>query len=176
MKSIFYFLVSIFLFLGISGQSRADEATVIQKTELSSLVNDINIAIKKGDVAIIATKMPDRLYKEMARRLDTTEANLRTSFLKKLYTQFENISAGSYHLDEKKIAYRKTDKGALYALIPTVFETKNRIIQYNTLAIVDNAQWYLIYGGRKTIENSVFLEIYPALSGINLPQEKIIEK
>lgn len=120
--------------------------------------------------------MPERLYKEMARRLNTTEDALRDNFLQQLHRQFENLPSGSYCLDKENIEYLQTDNGTLYALIPTILEMKDRIIRYKTLAIFDKTQWYLIYGGQKTLQNPVFLEIYPDFIKVHLPMETIIKK
>lgn len=176
MKFILYLVFGVFLLLEVDEQSFASEPEIIQQAELSSLVVDINDAVKNGNFAIISVHMPDRLYKEMARRLNKTEADLRNSFLEQLRAQFENSSVVSYHLDETKIDYKLIGKNTFYALIPTKLETRDRIVQYKTLAIFDNAKWYLIYGGQKTIQNPVFLEIYPDLNGINLPKETIFKK
>ncbi len=176
MKSVFYFLLSLFLFLSVAKQILASEPETIQKTELSRLIIDVNNAVKNGNFAPISAYMPDRLYKEMARRLKTTEDNLRHSFLKQLRIQFESLPDGSYLLDETNIDYLQTDKGTFYALIPTMLEMKDRIIQYKTLAIFDKTQWYLIYGGQKTLQNPIFLEIYPDFDRVHLPKETIIKK
>ncbi|UTO29285.1 hypothetical protein [Bartonella harrusi] len=176
MKVVFYFLLGLFLFFSVGKQIIASELQTIQKNELSRLIIDVNNAVKNENFALIASYMPDRLYKEMARRLNTTEDNLRNSFLKQLHVQFENLPAGAYHLDEKNIEYLQTDKGTFYALIPTTLETNDRIIQYKTLAIFDKTQWSLIYGGQKTIQNSVFLEIYPDFDKLHLPKKIVIKK
>ncbi|AGF74678.1 hypothetical protein BAnh1_07990 [Bartonella australis AUST/NH1] len=176
MKSVFYFVLSVFWLLSIDQQSLAAELTIVQKTELSNLVIDINNAVQSGNFEVISANMPDRLYKEMARRLNTTEVALRSGLLKQLQDQFENLPVGAYRLDETKIDYRQTDNGTFYALIPTTLSTEDRIIQYKTLAIIDEAGWHLIYGGQKTVQNSVFLEIYPSLNGINLPKEMVMKK
>ncbi|VEJ45563.1 hypothetical protein [Bartonella vinsonii] len=176
MKSVFYFLLGLFLFLSVDKQSAASELETIQKAELSRLVVDVNNAVRNGNFALLSAYMPDRLYKEMARRLNKTEDHLRHGFLKQLRAQFENFPTGAYHLDEKNIDYLQTDKGTFYALIPTMLETNDRVIQYKTLAIFDKMQWYLIYGGQKTVQNPVFLEIYPDFSRVHLPKEIIIRK
>ncbi|UNE55138.1 hypothetical protein [Bartonella machadoae] len=176
MKAVFYFLLGLFLFLSVGKQSIASELQTIQKNELSRLIVDVNNAVKNGNFALIASYMPERLYKEIARRLNTTEDDLRHSFLKQLHVQFENLPASAYHLDEKNIEYLQTDKGTLYALIQTTLETNDRIIQYKTLAIFDKTQWFLIYGGQKTIQNPVFQEIYPDFDRLHLPKEIIIKK
>ncbi|MET3559867.1 hypothetical protein ABID39_000545 [Bartonella japonica] len=176
MKSVFYFVLGFFLFLEAGQQSLAFEPTEIQKAELLSIVVEINNSIKNGNFSPLPSYMPDRLYKEIARRLNTTEDNLRHSFLQELRVQFENLPAGAYHLDETNIDYLQTDSGAFYALIPTKLEMKDRIIKYKTLAIFDNTRWYLIYGGYKTVQNPVFLEIYPDFNQIHLPLKKIIKK
>ncbi|WP_336279555.1 hypothetical protein [Bartonella sp. CB175] len=176
MKPIFYFGLSLFLFFYVDAQSLASELTAAQRAELSSLVSDVNNAMKNKNCTAISAYMPSRIYREMARRLNTTEDNLRNNFLKRLRAQCENLPAGSYHLDETNIDYLQTDNGMFYALIPTTLEIKDRIIKYKTLAIFDKMKWYFIYGGQKTIQNSVFLEIYPDFSKIHLPKETIINK
>ncbi|AQX30906.1 hypothetical protein [Bartonella schoenbuchensis] len=176
MRFFRYFTLGVFLLLGTGGQSLAAKQTTIQKTELLNLVVDINNAIKDRNFAIVSAHMPDRLYKEMAHRLNTTEDDLRNNLLKQLHTQFENLPSDAYYLDEIKIDYRQTDNGSFYALIPTTLKTEDRIIHYKTLAIFDNNRWYLIYGGQKTIQNPVFLEIYPDFDGINLPKETVIKR
>ncbi|ENN94745.1 hypothetical protein [Bartonella vinsonii] len=176
MKSVFYFLLGVFLFLSVDKQSVASELEIVRKTELSKLVVDVNNAVKNGNFTLLSAYMPDRLYKEMARRLNKTEDDLRHGFLKQLHAQFENLPSGAYHLDEKNIDYLQTDRGTFYALIPTMLETNDRIIQYKTLAIFDKTQWYLIYGGQKTVQNPVFLEIYSDFYRVHLPKETIIRK
>lgn len=176
MKSIFCFVLSVFLFLSVGQQSLASEPTEIQKSELSKLIIETNNAVKNGDFVFLSHCMPDQLYKEMARRLNTTESDLRDKFLERLRVQFENFSAGAYHLDEKNIDYLQTDSGAFYALIPTRLEMKDRTVEYKTLAIFNKMQWYLIYGGQKTVQNPVFLEIYPDFNNVHLPKEIIIKK
>ncbi|WP_208442037.1 hypothetical protein [Bartonella raoultii] len=174
MKSVFYFILCLFLCAG--QQSLASEPTETQKSELSRLIIDANNAVKNRDFTSISYDMPERLYQEMARRLNTTENDLRNSFFEQLRIQFENLPADAYHLDETNIHYLQTANGAFYALIPTRLETEDRIIEYNTLAIFDNMRWYLIYGGQKTVQNPVFLEIYPDFNNVNLPKETIIKK
>ncbi len=169
-------MLSVFLLLGIGAYNVVAEPTIMQKTALSSLVVDINNAVKNRNFSIIATHMPDRLYKEMARRLNTTEDSLRNNFLEKLRIQFESLPADAYHLDETEIDYKQINKDIFYALIPTMIETKDRIIKYKTLAIFDNAKWSLVYGGQKTIQNTIFLEIYPDFNRMNMPKEIVIEK
>lgn len=176
MKSLFYFVLSLFVFFYIGQQSLASETEVKQKAELSRLIIDVNNAIKNKNFESLSTYMPDRLYKEMARRLNTTEYNLRDSLIKQIRLQFEKFPSGVYHLDEKNVYYQKTDKGTFYTLIPTILETKERIIRYKTLAIFDKNKWYLIYGGQKTLQNPVFLEIYPDFEKVHLPKETIIKK
>lgn len=176
MKSIFYLGLSLFFFLIVHQQSLASQPTTIQETELSRIVVDVNNAIKNGNFSLISHYMPERLYKEMARRLNTTEEALRGDFLQQLHRQFENLPSGAYCLDKENIEYFQIDNGNLYALIPTVLEMKDRIIQYKTLAIFDKNQWYLIYGGQKTLQNSVFLEIYPDFIKVHLPMETVIRK
>ncbi|WP_336288307.1 MULTISPECIES: hypothetical protein [unclassified Bartonella] len=176
MKSVFYCMLSLFLFFNFGTQSLAIEPTAIQKAELLNLIIDVNNAVKNKNFSSIFSYMPSRLYKEMARRLNTTENDLRNNFLKQLSVQFENLPAGAYSLGETNINYLQTDNGTFYALIPTTLETKDRIIQYKTLAIFDQTQWYLIYGGQKTIHNPVFLEIYSDFDKVHLPKETIINK
>ncbi|AQX28202.1 MULTISPECIES: hypothetical protein [unclassified Bartonella] len=176
MKSIFCFMLSLFLLLGIGTYTVVAEPTIMQKTALSSLVVDINNAMKNRNFSIITAHMPDRLYKEIASRLNTTEDSLRNNFLEQLRTQFEGLPTDAYRLDETEIDYKQINNDTFYALIPTMLETKNRIIKYKTLAIFDNAKWSLVYGGQKTVQNTIFLEIYPDFNGMNMPKEIVIEK
>nr|CBI79548.1 conserved hypothetical protein [Bartonella sp. AR 15-3] len=62
----------------------------------------------------------------------------------------------AYHLDETEIDYKQMNNDIFYALIPTVIETKDRIIKYKTLAIFDDDKWFLVYGGQKTIQKQFF--------------------
>lgn len=158
------------------GLAVAGELNSIQKAELNGLVVEINNAAEKKDLSFIANNMPERLFKEMALRLNMNEAALKQNFLKQLESQFSNLPAGAYHLDADKIDYRQTSKGIPYALVPTKIETKETIAEYPTLAIIDNTKWHLIYGGQKTVQNPVFLEIYPDYQDVNIPQEKITHK
>ncbi len=169
-------MLCLFLLLGAGKQSFAFEPTETQKAGLSSLIVEVNDSVKNGNFTLLSSHMPDRLYKEIARRLQTTEESLHHDFLQQLRVQFENLPAGAYHLDETNIDYLQTESGAVYALIPTRLETKDRLIKYKTLAIFDKTRWYLIYGGHKTIQNPVFLEIYPDFDQIHLPLKEVIMK
>ncbi|WP_455480329.1 hypothetical protein V3564_04065 [Bartonella sp. B12(2025)] len=176
MRYVFYFVLILFLSVSIGKQSLASESEPIQKAELLRLIVDVNHAVKNKNYALISTYMPERLYKEMARRLNITEDNLRDSFIKQLRAQFKNLPLDAYHLDETNIDYLQTDNGIFYALIPTTLETKDRVIRYKTLAVFDKTQWYLIYGGQKAVQNPIFLEIYPDFNKIHLPKEIVIKK
>ncbi|MBX4336299.1 hypothetical protein [Bartonella raoultii] len=175
MRSLFYFVLSLFLFFNIAKPTLAIEPMAIQKAELSRLIIDVNNAIKSRNFESLSIYMPDRLYKEMARRLNTTEDNLRDSLIKQIRVQFERFPSGTYHLDETNVEYQQTDKGSFYALIPTILEAKEHTVLYKTLAIFDENKWYLIYGGQKTVQNPVFLEIYPDFERVHLPKETIIK-
>ena len=174
------FLTSLFfafaLFISGIGVSNAAEPDSIQKAELDGLIAQINNAAQKKDLSFIANNMPERLFKEMALRLKTDEETLKKNFINQLDSQFSNLPAGAYRLDTGKIEYRQTTNGVPYALIPTRVETKDAIIEYPTLAIIDNTKWHLIYGGQKTVQNPVFLEIYPDFQDVSIPQEKITRK
>nr|WP_053944661.1 hypothetical protein [Bartonella ancashensis] len=175
MRFVYYFVL-IFFLINTGKLGLAADVTALERTKLSNLIVDINEAVRGENFAVIASHMPARLYKEMAHRLGVTEASLRSDFLKKLRAQFKTILAGTYHLDEANVEYFQTRAGTFYAFIPTQFETKDSIVQYKTLAIVDNSQWYLIYGGKKTVQNPVFLEIYNDLGEVNLTKETVIKK
>ena len=144
--------------------SYAAEPDTIQKAELNGLVDELNNAAQQKNMGVIANNMPDRLYKEMAVRLKTTEADLKKDLVKQLESQFSALPVGAYHLDASKIEYHQTD------------ETKDAVIEYQTLAIMDNTKWHLIYGGQKTIQNPVFQEIYPAFQNISIPPAKVTRK
>ena len=176
MKFVSLLFLGFALFLSGTGLSGAAEPNSIQKAELDGLVAEINNAAQRKDLNFIANNMPERLFKEMALRLKTDEQTLKQNFVKQLDSQFSNLSAGGYRLDGEKIEYRQTATGIPYALIPTHIETKDTIAEYPTLAILDNTKWHLIYGGQKTVQNPVFLEIYPDYQDVNIPQEKITRK
>lgn len=156
--------------------SYAAEPDTIQKAELNGLVDELNNAAQQKNMGMIANNMPDRLFKEMAVRLKTTEADLKKDLVKQLESQFSALPVGAYHLDASKIEYYQTDKGVAYALVPTRVETKDAVIEYQTLAIMDNTKWHLIYGGQKTIQNPVFQEIYPAFQNVSIPPAKVTRK
>lgn len=176
MKMFSFFAATLAITLAIISPSFAAEPNTIQKTELNGLVTDLNNAAKHKNMAMLANNMPDRLFKEMAIRLRTTEEALRSNLVKQLENQFASLPAGAYSLDAEKIEYRQTDDGTFYALVPTRVETTDTIAEYQTLAIFDNTKWHLIYGGQKTIQNPVFLEIYPAFHNVNIPKETITRK
>jgi len=56
-----------------------------------------------------------------------------------------------------------------YALFPTRVETAKGVSEFMTLVLYDDTKWHLIYGGQKTVQNPVFLEIYPAFASVGIP-------
>ncbi len=176
MKLVSSLIIMTFFFASSITLCAATELNSIQKAELNGLVIETNNAAQHKDLNFIANNMPERLFKEMALRLKTDEATLKQNFVKQLDKQFSNLQSGGYRLDEAKIEYRQTANGMPYALIPTRIETKETIAEYPTLAILDNTKWHLIYGGQKTVQNPVFLEIYPDYQDIRIPQEEITRK
>lgn len=176
MKFLSSLIFGLTIFLSGAASASSAEPDSIQKAELNGLVAEINNAAQRKDVTFIANNMPERLFKEMALRLKIDEATLKQNFVKQLDSQFASLPANAYHLDGDKIEYRQTSKGVPYALVPTRIETKETIAQYPTLAILDNTKWHLIYGGQRTVQNPVFLEIYPDFQDVNIPQETITRK
>lgn len=176
MKLVSLFVMSLAFFAMSFELAGSAEPNSIQKAELNGLIVEINNAAEHKDLSFIANNMPERLFKEMALRLKTDQATLKQNFVKQLDRQFSSLQAGGYHLDADKIEYRQTASGIPFALVPTRVETKETIAEYPTLAILDNTKWHLIYGGQKTIQNPVFLEIYPDYQDVNIPQEKITRK
>jgi len=157
-------------------QAWARPVSDIQKRELVQLVNDMNKAAQRKDASLMVNSMPARLYKEMALRMHTSEMQLRNSFKQAVKAQFARLSNSGYTLDASAIHYGETKDGTFYALVPTRVETGDSISAFMTLALYDNTKWHLIYGGQKTIQNPVFLEIYPAFAGVAMPVPDVSRK
>ncbi|WP_341871757.1 hypothetical protein [Bartonella florencae] len=158
MRFSFYFILILFLFFSVGKQSFASEPTTIRKAELLRLIVDVNHAVKNGNFASTSAYMPDKLYEKIMSHSNMTVDNSHLSFLKELRVQFENLSPDAYHLNATGIDYLQTDNGTFYALIPTeqLFDDRALFVEYKTLAIFNEKQWYLIYGGHKTVKNPVF--------------------
>lgn len=133
------------------------------------MINDINKAAQRKDAALIVHNMPARLYKEMAVRMHVTEMELRANLKEAVRAQFDQFGEKGYVLEAADIRYCKADDGAFYALVPTRVETDKTVTEFMTLALYDNTKWHLIYGGQKTVQNPVFLEIYPAFANVSIP-------
>lgn len=176
MKAIFRILLILpVLGLAVTG-GLAHRVSDIQKRELVQLVGDLNRAAQRKDASLIVNNMPARLYKEMAIRMHTTEADLRENLKVAVHAQFSQLGDDGYRLDAAAIEYAETKDGTLYALVPTRVKTDKNITEFMTLALYDNTKWHLIYGGQKTIQNSVFLEIYPAFANMRMPAPRKRQK
>lgn len=172
----FFYSAALILWALNVANSFAGEPNSIQKAELNGLVAEINNAAQHKNMRFIADNMPQRLFKEMALRLKVQEDELKKNMIGQLENQFSGLPAGAYQLDGEKIEYKQTDNGVPYALVATHVETKDAVIEYQTLAIMDNTKWHLIYGGQKTVQNPVFQEIYPDYQSVNIPPEKVTRK
>jgi len=148
----------------------------VTDSRLVELVADMNKAMHDHDAAFVVNTMPARLYQEMAKRLQKSESELRADVQKNVNALFEYLVDNGYILDSANIRYEQTKEGAFYALVPTRVETKDSIAEFMTLALYDGEAWYLIYGGQKTVQNTVFQEIYPDLVSVHLPLGKVTRK
>ncbi|EJF89012.1 hypothetical protein [Bartonella tamiae] len=176
MKFVSSIIALCVLFISLMSVSLGAEPNRMQKAELNSLITQLNIAAENKNMSVIANNMPTRLFKEMARRLNTKEMALRDNLVEQLENQFANLPAGAYHLDNNNISYHETQNKTFYALVPTRVETNDTIAHYQTLAIFDNTKWHLIYGGQKTVQNPIFLEIYPAFKDVSIPEQIVTTK
>lgn len=177
MKMMFrIFFISAMLSAFTMGRARAHPVSELQKRELVQLVNDINSSARRRDTSLIVNNMPARLYRAMAERMHMTETALRESLRKSVQAQFEQIGENAYRLDAAGIQYAETKDGTPYALVPTRIETDSNIVEFMTLALYDNTKWHLVYGGQKTVQNPVFLEIYPAFANVSMPAPKVSRK
>lgn len=176
MKKIYFVFVSVLSLALMLQAVFAAEPDNLSKNHLQALIGDLNNAADHKNINLIAANMPDKLFREMALRLSKPESELREHFLKQLQTQFNSLPKGGYRLDGEHIVYKQTHDNTFYALIPTRIETEKKIVTYMTLAIFDDANWHVIYGGQKTVQNPVFQEIYPAYQNVSIPLEKVILK
>jgi|GEM_PF-1882289 len=169
LKKIMMILAVMGLMSAYAGQAGAYPADDMAKQELGLLVKSFNDAAARKDSSIIVNNMPERLYAEMAKRMNTSEQALRAALKQSVDRQLAAIPAGGYHLDDKNIQFREAKDGEPYALVPTEVKTAGGAMRFMTLAIMDNTQWHLIYGGQKTVQNPIFLEIYPYAADISMP-------
>ncbi|UXN02360.1 MULTISPECIES: hypothetical protein [unclassified Bartonella] len=176
MAKISSIIIGVFMLLALAINANARQPSGLEQRELVLLVKNINDAVEKKDFSILVNSMPERLYKEMAIKMYTTEVVLREDFKKQITQQFSNVIEGGYQLDGDKIEYKETADGTFYALIPTRFETSQAVIESQTLAIFDNTKWHIVLGGQKTVQNPVFLEIYPSFQNVSVPVGKAIAK
>lgn len=176
MAKIAGIIIGFFMVLALTVNANARQPSGLEQRELVLLVKNINDAVAKKDFSVLVNAMPERLYKEMAIKMYTTEAVLREDFKKQVTQQFGNVVENGYKLDGDKIEYKETSDGTFYALIPTRFETKESVVQSQTLAIFDNTKWHIVLGGQKTVQNPVFLEIYPSFQNVSVPVGEAIAK
>lgn len=168
--------IAIMAVFALSGRVQADMVSDLQKKELVLLVNNINNAAERKDAALITAQMPERLYREMAARMHMSEQALRAGLQQSVAEQFAHLAVHGYWLDSGNIHYAAARGGIVYALVPTRVETDKIVTEFMTLAIYDNTKWHLIYGGQKTVQNPVFIEIYPYAADIAMPAAKITAK
>jgi len=170
-----FVLALFFLCLGWGGANSA-QFTQEEKQALVQTLATLNIRLEAGDVSALAETMPPRLYKEMAVLLQQSVEALQADFITRLQAQFGGDGLEKYHFDGDLISYHETKSGSFYALVPTYMEMQDTIREFKTLALYDESHWYLIQGGQKTVQNPVFLEIYPFLAEIVIPPAQITKK
>lgn len=168
------FLTVILTGLGF-GVAIAAQPSDNQKQELVQLVQKMNEATAKKDISLIVDNMPERLYNEMAIRMHAKVPELRESLRVQVQSQFDKIKTGGYALDDGAIQYSETKDGTFYAMVPTRVETDTNVMEYMTLALYDQDKWHLIYGGQKTMQNSIFQEIYPSFVNVMMPMPKVMD-
>lgn len=164
-----------FVILSVSFSTAwAAALTTNQKTQLTALVVALNKASQESDIERIAQVIPVRLYQEIARRLQTTPEVLEKKFQQELRKQLANF--GPFYLDPIHITYEQTETGTPYALVSAHIETPKTAVDYKILAFIEDNQWRLVFGGKQTLANPIFVEIYPGFSHVLLPQEIIKRK
>ncbi len=144
--------------------------------KLIDVVKTINKSADEKNFNKLVSYLPPHLIASMSLRLGKTNNQLIEDFKKKLTTQIKNDPTVHYILSENNIHYDKTSDGQIFALIPTNIEDDKKIIHKQSLAIYENNNWYIIYGGAQTVQNQLFTLIYPTLNEIHFQAEKIIKK
>lgn len=156
--------------------AKARQPDGLEQQQLVLLVKNINSKVNEKDFSVLANSMPERLYKAMAVKMGTTQAALHASFERQLSAQFEMVIPNGYKLDYAHIDYKETSGDSIYALIPMRIETPNEVIQSTALAVYDNLRWNIVLGGQKTIQNPIFLEIYPMFQDVTIPIGQVTKK
>jgi len=146
-----------------------------QKQALIQTIEAFNQKLGLGDTSPLVEAMPPRIYEKMASHLQKNIEALQADFASNVQKQFDDDGLKNYHFNVAAIAYHQTKTGDFYALVPTKIETRDIVGEFQTLAVYDQGRWYLIQGGQKTVQNPVFLEIYPYLAEITIPPAQIIK-
>jgi len=150
----------------------AAEIALEQKQALVQKIEAINQGLEVRDIRPLVEALPPRFYQEMARRLVRKAEELQDEFASSLQQQFDSDGMNHYRFNVETISYHESKAGGLYALVPSQIGMRDAIHDFYTLAVYDEG-WYLMPGGQKTVQNPVFLEIYPYLGEITMPPNQI---
>lgn len=169
-----YLIICFTLFLTFSNFVFAENINL--KQSLENKISEINTTTQQQNVNKLVNYLPPHLLSSMSLRLGKTIEQLKQDFKIKLNQQIKTDSNIQYSLTKKDIEYGKTSDGQIYAIIPTITENKENIIHSQILALYENNNWYIIYGGVKAAQNPLLSLIYPSISEIHFKANKIIKK
>lgn len=165
-----------FFFLFITSKLAFCKENKLIENQLIDVVKIINKNSNEKNFNKLVNYLPPHLIASMALRLGKTNDELREDFKKRLTTQIKNDPTVHYTLSENTIYYDKTSDGQIFALIPTNIEDSKKTIHKQSLAIYENNNWYVIYGGAQAVQNQLFTLIYPSFGEIHFQPDEIIKK
>jgi len=163
--SIFRILsAAIVLILALAGASHARSLNDAEKTSLSTTVSDFNGAIKSANIERISQTVPPRIFDLLAKKTNVDAAVIRQTMMNLLKSTMEEAPFEDFSMDVEHAAFKETQQGEPYALIPTNVslnvEGQRFKVSTHTLALLDGETWYLV---RVSEEQQVALlrEAYP---------------
>lgn len=183
MRPVVKLLLPVFAALSIlcapafSGPVQARPLTDAEKDKLQQTVDAFDKAMRDEDYDKVANTIPPRVMEFIAKQAGLEVDALRTVVIQQMEAALAAVTLEEFGMDMKALKEAELDNGAPYALIPTETvmtseATGTMRVQSETLALLDEGQWYLVRVNDLQ-QVAILRQVYPEFSTVEFSGGKV---
>lgn len=154
----------------------AREVTDADREAVSALVDQVDAAMRQGDLMAATDVVPPRIFSTMAERVGMPEEELMEAMRAAMEEAMAEVEVVSSEMRLEEATEAETSSGRPYLLIPS--ETVLRVggeglrNETMTLALEDEGSWYLVrIDDMQQIQ--MLREVYPDFEGVEFPRGRM---
>lgn len=169
--------ISILSSAAFSTLAEARPLTDTEKDKLQQTVETFDKAMRDEDYEQVANTIPPRVMEFIAKQAGLEVDALRTVVIQQMEAALAAVTLEDFGMDMKALKEAELANGDPYALIPTETvmtseSTGTMRVQSETLALLDEGQWYLVRVNDLQ-QVAILRQVYPEFSAVEFSGGKV---